>query len=415
MKYFRTSSPSPAGSSISILLSLSLAHFFNDSFQSLVSASYPVLEDSLALTFGEIGIIALTYQVCASVFQPAFGILVDRLPGPWYLTVGSASTMIGLLVLSFAGSLHPVMIAVAFIGLGSSIIHPEAARLTRLASGGRHGLAQSIFQAGGNLGSSIGPLLAAAIIAPHGQRYIAVFAGLAVIAMLTKGPITRWARARASREKEPGVPRLPVHRPRLTKRQVYFSLGVLLVLIFSKHVYTASLVNYYTFYLIEKFGLSTSQSQVFLFAYLFSTALGTLLGGPAGDRFGRKFVIRASILGAAPFALLMPHAGLVGTCILSVVIGLVLSSAPRDPRPRAGTAAHARGINLRVFLRPGVRHRRYRRRRAGQRRGRTGDRVRLQLLRLHATTRCLRLLPARRQAEHARAITGVPVTLVPHR
>ena len=157
VKYFRTSSPSPAGSSISILLSLSLAHFFNDSFQSLVSASYPVLEDSLALTFGEIGIIALTYQVCASVFQPAFGILVDRLPGPWYLTVGSASTMIGLLVLSFAGSLHPVMIAVAFIGLGSSIIHPEAARLTRLASGGRHGLAQSIFQAGGNLGSSIGP------------------------------------------------------------------------------------------------------------------------------------------------------------------------------------------------------------------------------------------------------------------
>jgi FSR family fosmidomycin resistance protein-like MFS transporter len=318
---------SPSGTSIAILLSLSLTHFFNDSFQSLVSASYPVLKEELALTFGQVGLVALTYQVCASVFQPAFGVLFDRYPRPWYLAAGTASTMTGLLLLSFAGSLVPLMVAVAFVGLGSSITHPEASRLTQLASGGRHGLAQSIFQVGGNLGGSIGPLLAAAVIAPFGQRYIAVFAGVAVVALLAKRPIARWYGAT---HREPRVPRRPVTAARgasLTGRQTRVALGVLLVLVFSKYVYTASLVNFYTFYLIEKFDVSTRQSQVFLFAYLFATAVGTLLGGPIGDRVGRKRVIWGSILGAAPFALLMPHAGLAWTCVLSVVIGLVLSSA----------------------------------------------------------------------------------------
>jgi FSR family fosmidomycin resistance protein-like MFS transporter len=304
-----------------------LTHFFNDSFQSLVSASYPVIKEGLSLTFGQIGIIALTYQVCASLFQPAFGVFFDRYPRPWYLTAGTVSTMTGLLVLSFAGSLYPAMIAVAFIGLGSSIIHPEASRLTHLASDGRHGLAQSIFQVGGNLGGSVGPLLAAAIIAPFGQRYIAIFAGVAIVAILTKGPIIRWYRTKEQLARSPKSPKVATHRVRLTKRKVYVSLWILLVLIFSKYVYTASLSNFYTFYLIEKFGVSTRQSQVFLFVYLFATALGTLLGGPVGDRFGRKHVIWASILGTVPFSLMMPHAGLAGTCILSVAIGLVLSSA----------------------------------------------------------------------------------------
>jgi FSR family fosmidomycin resistance protein-like MFS transporter len=304
-----------------------LTHFFNDSFQSLVSASYPVIKEGLSLSFGQIGLVALTYQVCASVFQPVFGLLFDRYPASWYLLAGTASTTIGLLSLSLAGSLYPVMIAVAFIGLGSSIIHPEASRLTHLASGGRHGLAQSIFQVGGNLGGSIGPLLAAAVIATRGQRYIAIFAGIAVIAMLTKGKIIKWQRGmdqRARREKK----KIPVARQTgMTKKKIYFTLALLLVLIFSKYVYTASLVNFYTFYLIEKFDVSTRQSQVFLFAYLFATALGTLLGGPVGDRVGRARVIQASIIGAVPFALLMPHAGLAGTCVLSILVGLVLSSA----------------------------------------------------------------------------------------
>lgn len=315
-----------AGASIAILLSLSLTHFFNDAFQSLVSASYPVIKESLSLTFGQVGLVALTYQICASVFQPAFGLLFDRHPTPWYLLAGSASTAIGLLLLSLAGSLYPLMIAVSFIGLGSSIIHPEASRLTHLASGGRRGLAQSIFQVGGNLGGSIGPLLAAAVIAARGQRYIAVFAGIAVIAMLTKGRIIRWHRALDQRAR-PARRVTTRQRHDLGRGQVRLALGLLLLLIFSKYVYTAGLVNFYTFYLIEKFDVSTRQSQVFLFVYLFATALGTLLGGPIGDRVGRKHVIWASILGAAPFALLMPHAGLVGTCALSILVGLTLSSA----------------------------------------------------------------------------------------
>jgi FSR family fosmidomycin resistance protein-like MFS transporter len=319
-------SPSPA---LAILFSLSLAHLFNDAFQSIVSASYPVIKENLALTFGQIGLIAFTYQICASVFQPVFGVLFDKYPRVWYLTAGTLSTMTGLLLLAFSDAMPLVMVAVAFVGLGSSIIHPEASRLTHLASGGRHGLAQSIFQVGGNLGGSVGPLLAAAIIAPRGQHYIALFAAVALVAILTKHPIIKWQRAKkvhpavlAARDVK--IPR-PV--PAISRRGVYYSLAILLVLIFSKHVYTASLSNFYTFYLIEKFGVTTGQSQVYLFAYLFAAALGTLLGGPLGDRFGRKYVIWFSILGTAPFSLLMPHAGLAWTCILSVLIGLVLSSA----------------------------------------------------------------------------------------
>ncbi|MDR1417320.1 MAG: MFS transporter [Prevotellaceae bacterium] len=324
----KNSTSAAAGkTSMSMLLYLSLAHLFNDAFQSTVAAVYPVIKDSLSLTFGQIGLIVLVYQLCASVFQPIFGVLFDRSPKSWYLSAGTISTMTGLVILAFAGSIYGVMAAVAFIGLGSSVIHPEASRLTHIASGGRHGLAQSIFQVGGNFGGSLGPLLAAAIVAPNGQRYIVVFAGIAVISLLTKAPIVRWYRQRIALMRSSVAKKEVVHRVRLSKKKIYFSLAILLALIFSKYVYMASLNSYYTFYLIEKFGVTTQQSQLFLFAFLFASAAGTLLGGPIGDRFGRKYVIWISILGTAPFSLMMPHANLLWTCVLSVVIGLVLSSA----------------------------------------------------------------------------------------
>lgn len=310
-----------------ILFSLSLAHFFNDMFQSVVSAVYPVIRDNIGLNFRQIGVVAFVYQICASVFQPVFGVYFDKHPNVWYLTLGTLSTLTGLLIFAFAGSLWLVVIAVMFIGLGSSVIHPEASRLTHYASGGQHGLAQSIFQVGGNFGTSVGPLLAALIVAPYGQKYIAVFAGIAVISILTKRPITRWYRQRIETAGTDAGKKEVIRRVRLSKKKIYWSLVILLILIFSKYVYTASLVNYYTFYLIEKFGVTTQQSQFYLFAFLFASAAGTLLEGPLGDRFGRKYVIWFSILGIAPFSLLMPHVGLMWTCILSIIIGLVLSSA----------------------------------------------------------------------------------------
>lgn len=322
----RTMHPS-SPSTLGILFSLSLAHLFNDMFQSVVSASYPVIKDNLALTFSQIGMIAFIYQLFASVFQPVLGIVFDKHPKPWYLSMGTTSTMIGLIIMAYAGSVYMVAIDVSFIGLGSSIIHPEASRLTHYASDGKHGLGQSIFQVGGNFGSAIGPLLAALIIAPYGQKYMLIFAGIAIISLATKRPITRWYKDRMNRISIPGVKKDVIHRVRLTKHQIYYSLIILLVLIFSKYVYTASLSNFYTFYLIEKFNVTTQQSQFFLFAFLFASAVGTLLGGPIGDRFGRKYVIWFSILGTAPFSLLMPHANLFWTCILSILIGLILSSA----------------------------------------------------------------------------------------
>ncbi|NDV66227.1 MFS transporter [Bacteroides sp. 224] len=312
---------------LSILFALSLAHMFNDMFQSVVSASYPVIKENLSLTFGQIGVIGFIYQICASVFQPLFGVFFDKRPSLWYLSIGTLSTMIGLTIIAFASSVYTVFLAVAFVGLGSSIIHPEASRLTHYASAGKHGLGQSIFQVGGNFGGSIGPLLAALIIAPYGQEYMLVFVGIGVISLLSKRPITKWYKERFKNVSITGQKKEVIHRVRLTKNQIYFSLAVLLVLIFSKYVYTASLSNYYTFYLIEKFEVTTQQSQFFLFAFLFASAAGTLLGGPIGDRFGRKYVIWFSILGTAPFSLLMPYANLFWTCVLSIIIGLVLSSA----------------------------------------------------------------------------------------
>lgn len=299
----------------------------NDAFQSIISAVYPILKDNLLLTFTQIGLITLVYQICASVFQPVFGFLFDKRPGPWYLIIGSTSTCIGLFFLAYADSLFLVLTSVAFVGLGSSIIHPEASRLTHLASGGKHGLAQSIFQVGGNFGSSLGPLLAALIIAPYGQRYIVFFAYAAFVAIFLKFPIFTWYSKKLKRIKAGAESKTVAKNHSLPRKTVVLSLCILLILIFSKYVYMASLTNFYTFYLIEKFEVNIQQSQFYLFAFLFAVALGTFVGGPVGDRIGRKYVIWASILGAAPFTLLLPHANLFWTCILTIFIGFILSSA----------------------------------------------------------------------------------------
>lgn len=310
-----------------VLLALGLSHLLNDTLQSVITAVYPLLKESMALSFVQIGFITLVYQISASVFQPLVGFYLDKKPNPWFLPIGMSFTLIGLVVLAFSGTLHQVLFSVFLVGIGSSILHPEASRLTSLASGGKRGLAQSVFQVGGNMGSSLGPLLAALCIAPYGQRNIVFFALLALCAIIVMIPICRWykRKLKALRLNKDGM-KSEIMSP-LSRKKTIFSLSVLLILIFSKYVYLASITSYYTFFLIEKFDVTVRDSQFFLFAFLFASALGILLGGPVGDKVGRKYVIWASILGAAPFSLIMPHANLLWTCILSILIGLILSSA----------------------------------------------------------------------------------------
>jgi FSR family fosmidomycin resistance protein-like MFS transporter len=310
-----------------VLLALGLSHLLNDTLQSVITAVYPLLKESMALSFVQIGFITLVYQISASVFQPLVGFYLDKKPNPWFLPIGMSFTLIGLVVLAFSGTLHQVLFSVFLVGIGSSILHPEASRLTSLASGGKRGLAQSVFQVGGNMGSSLGPLLAALCIAPYGQRNIVFFALLALCAIIVMIPICRWykRKLKALRLNKDGM-KTEVVSP-LPRKKTIFSLSVLLILIFSKYVYLASITSYYTFFLIEKFDVTVRDSQFFLFAFLFASALGILLGGPVGDKVGRKYVIWVSILGAAPFSLIMPHANLLWTCILSILIGLILSSA----------------------------------------------------------------------------------------
>ena len=320
-------SKAAGGTTFSILIALSIAHLLNDTLQSVISAIYPLLKDSLSLSFAQIGLITLVYQISASVFQPLVGIYLDKKPNPWFLPIGMSFTLAGLLFLAFATTLPQVFLSVFLVGVGSSILHPEASRLTSLASGGKRGLAQSLFQVGGNLGGSMGPLLAALIIAPYGQQHIALFAVLAVIPILAMIPICKWYRRVLQIPGQRGRKQVAAVKGPLSRNKTIFSLLILLILIFSKYIYMASLTNFYTFYLMHKFGVSIQNSQFYLFAFLFAAALGTLLGGPIGDRVGRKYVIWVSILGVAPFTLLMPHANLFWTCILSICIGLILSSA----------------------------------------------------------------------------------------
>lgn len=316
------------GTAFAILSMLAACHMLNDMLQSIISAVYPLLKDSLLLNFTQIGLITLVFQLSSSIFQPVVGLITDRRPQPYSLPIGMAFSMIGILSLSFAGSFIHVLIAVFLTGLGSSIFHPEASRLAYMASGGKTGLAQSIFQVGGNFGSSVGPLLALWIITPYGQQNIKWLSLIALVCIGIMLVISKWYKSNLYRLK-------PAKKDdsRIEKQSIYssgkvaFAITILLILIFSKYVYMASLNSYYMFYLIDKFGVSVKDAQLFLFAFLFAVALGTIIGGPIGDRIGRKYVIWVSILGTAPFALIMPHVELLWTCVLSIFIGFILSSA----------------------------------------------------------------------------------------
>ncbi len=324
------SSKIQSGTVFPILILLGISHMFNDTLQSIIPAMYPLLRNSLLLNFTQIGLITLVFQMSSSLFQPIVGLITDKRPQPYSLPVGMTFTMIGILSLSFASSFTWVLISVFLTGIGSSIFHPEASRLAYLASGGKHGLAQSLFQVGGNFGGSLGPLLAALIIAPYGQRYVSVFSIIALVCILIMLIISKWYKANLYRlrpSKQTTDTQHVSKNVQLPRRKIAFILSILLILIFSKYVYMASLTNYYTFYLINKFGVSVQDAQLYLFIFLFAVAAGTFLGGPIGDRIGRKYVIWVSILGTASFALAMPHAGLTMTCILSIAIGFILSSA----------------------------------------------------------------------------------------
>ena len=317
------------GITFRILVALSICHCLNDTIQSVISAVYPLFKEDLGLSFAQIGLITLVYQSAASVCQPLTGLFFDKWPSAWSLPTGMSFTLVGLLSLAFANTLPLVLCSVALVGIGSSVFHPEASRLTSLASGGKRGLAQSLFQVGGNLGGSLGPLLAAVFVAPYGRRHIALFTILAFTAIMVMIPVGHWYKSflLRLRKAEGETLKTSVCRP-LPMGKTVFSIAILLILIFSKYIYMASLNSYYTFYLIHKFGVSVQASQLYLFVFLIATAIGTLLGGPIGDRVGRKYVIWASILGAAPFTLIMPHVeNLYLTTILSFCVGLTLSSA----------------------------------------------------------------------------------------
>ena len=317
------------GITFRILVALSICHCLNDTLQSVISAVYPLFKEDLGLSFAQIGLITLVYQSAASVCQPLTGLFFDKWPSAWSLPTGMSFTLVGLLSLAFANTLPLVLCSVALVGIGSSVFHPEASRLTSLASGGKRGLAQSLFQVGGNLGGSLGPLLAAVFVAPYGRRHIALFTILAFTAIMVMIPVWHWYKSflLRLRKAEGETLKTSVSRP-LPMGKTVFSIAILLILIFSKYIYMASLNSYYTFFLIHKFGVSVQASQLYLFVFLIATAIGTLLGGPIGDRVGRKYVIWASILGAAPFTLIMPHVeNLYLTTVLSFCVGLTLSSA----------------------------------------------------------------------------------------
>jgi len=314
------------GAAFSVIMALSFSHFLNDMMQSLVPALYPMWKTEYGLSFAQIGLISLVTQVTSSMLQPAVGLFSDYRPQPYSLAVGMGATLIGLLLLASAGSYPILILAAALVGIGSAVFHPEASRVARLASGGRHGLAQSLFQVGGNIGSSLGPILAAFIVIPKGQSSIAWFSSAALLAMTVLFGVGNWYRREHSGPARPGA-RQSVERSHLSRRKVAWSVAILLALVFSKSFYTASLNSYYTFYLISKFHVSVASAQIYLFAFLASVAVGTLVGGPVGDRIGRKYVLWGSIVGVLPFTLVLPYADLFWTGILTVAIGLILASA----------------------------------------------------------------------------------------
>jgi FSR family fosmidomycin resistance protein-like MFS transporter len=309
-----------------ILAAISFSHLLNDMVQSLLPAIYPILKQTFRLDFTQVGLITLTYQLTASLLQPLIGYYTDRRPKPFALPVGMAFTLVGLIVMSMASTYHLILLASALVGIGSAVFHPESSRVARMASGGQHGLAQSLFQVGGNAGSSLGPLLAAYIVLPHGQPSIAWFSLAALLAIFVLMYVgswyrrTHWVTGRSTAKHNAG------HAP-LSRNRTLSALGILIALIFSKYFYLASVVAYYTFYLINKFHVPVRDAQLHLFVFLGAVAAGTIIGGPIGDRFGRKYVIWVSILGVLPFTLALPYANLFWTAILSAIIGVILASA----------------------------------------------------------------------------------------
>ena len=307
-----------------ILFSIAFAHLLNDLLQAIIPASYPILKENYNLSFTQIGLITFSYQLAASLLQPLVGFYTDKRPKPYSQLVGMSFSLIGMVALAFANSFSLLILSVVFVGIGSSIFHPEASRIAFLASGGKRGLAQSIFQLGGNAGTAIGPLLVAMIVVPNSQRYIVWFVLVAVVALVVLSKIAKWYKnhliLRTTKNTQ-------ISLPDLSKRKTYLSVAVLLVIIFSKFFYSASISSYFTFFLMDKFQLSIRDAQFHLFLYLAACAVGTLIGGPLGDKFGRKYVIWFSILGAAPFTLLLPFVDLFWTGVLSVVIGMIMSSA----------------------------------------------------------------------------------------
>jgi len=324
-----TMSPAQAAgrTTFSILAAISFCHMLNDMMQSLLPALYPMLKSSYALSFGQIGLLTFTYQITASLLQPLIGMFTDRSPRPYSLSVGMGFTLVGLLLLAFAGNFWLLMLAAALVGTGSSVFHPESSRVARMASGGRHGLAQSVFQVGGNVGSAVGPLLAAFVVLPRGQSSVAWFSCAAMLGMFVLFNVGHWYKLHGLARLKPRAAVSGKAGPGPRSKEVRVVIGVLLALIFSKYFYLASLTSYYTFYLISRFGVSVRSAQLHLFIFLAAVAVGTIVGGPLGDRFGRKYVIWASILGVLPFSLLLPHADLFWTSLLTVPIGLILASA----------------------------------------------------------------------------------------
>jgi FSR family fosmidomycin resistance protein-like MFS transporter len=312
-----------AGPAYVVLVAISFSHFLNDTMQSLISSVYPILKDNYALDFAQIGLITLAFQFTASLLQPLVGHFTDKKAQPFSLAIGMSSTFFGLLLLSIAHQYTVILIAAALIGLGSAVFHPESARIARLASGGRYGFAQSVFQLGGSFGTSMGPVLAALIVVPFGQPSIAWFSSIAFLAIVVLWRIGQWYQPQIRAKKMAAV---VTHPDAPSQRRVLVALGVLVMLLFSKQLYVSSLSSYYIFYLIDRFGVSTQAAQLYLFIFLAANAVGAFFGGPLGDRFGRKIVIWFSIVGALPFTLALPYVGLGMSAVLTVFIGLIISS-----------------------------------------------------------------------------------------
>jgi MFS transporter, FSR family, fosmidomycin resistance protein len=312
-----------AGPAYIVLAGISFSHFLNDTMQSLIASVYPILKDNYALDFAQIGLITLAFQFTASLLQPVVGHFTDKKAQPFSLAIGMSSTFFGLLLLSIAHQYVVILVAAAMIGLGSAVFHPESARIARLASGGRYGFAQSVFQLGGSFGSSMGPVLAALIVVPFGQPSIAWFSSIAFLAIVLLWKIGQWYKPQIKARKAAAP---PSHPDAPSPRRVLIALAVLVVLLFSKQLYVSSLSSYYIFYLIDRFGVSTQAAQLYLFIFLAANAVGAFFGGPLGDRFGRKIVIWFSIVGALPFTLALPYVGLAASAVLSVFIGLIISS-----------------------------------------------------------------------------------------